>query len=214
MISYLDVYFHPIHFEAGELIKIIESSLAKSRIFEFQKAESQVYAQSISDHGCIINYLENNVPIAKLAVAKASNKKGLYLANVVPEPNGTISMEKYNEIGSFFISEFKANHNNRNKQVNITTIGDNITLNDIISGNKTRTFFQRFLNAHPVSYHPLDIERLDFFVCALFRFRSSIKIDLLNRYLKEELNWDKKDANWCTKRIQIGLRVLEANQKF
>ena len=214
MIDYLDIYLHPIHFEAEELVEIIQNSLTQSGVFEFQEEESTDYARDIFSAACIVNYLENDVPVAKLAFAKASTRKGLYLANIVPKPGGSISMEKYNEIGLLFIREFKAFYIYQNKRVTITSTGEAITLADIIPGSKTRTFFQRYLNAHPLSYHPLDIERLDVFICALSRFRSSIKLELLNRYLKEELNWDKKDANWCTKRINTGLRVLEVNRKF
>lgn len=214
MIDYLNIYLHPIHFEAEELIDIIESSLAQSEIFNFQKVESADYARDIFSTACIVNYLENDIPVAKLAFAKASTRKGLYLANIVPKPSSSISMEKYNEIGLLFIREFKAFYTYQDKRVTFTSTGEAITLADIIPGGKTRTFFQRYLNAHPLSYHPLDIERLDVFICALSRFRSSIKLDLLNRYLIEELNWDKKDADWCTKRINTGLRVLEVNRKF
>ncbi|MGN8226725.1 hypothetical protein [Gracilimonas sp. BCB1] len=214
MINYLDIYLHPVRFEAKELVRVIENSLDQCEVFDFQKAESAEYSRDISTTAYIINYLENDVPFAKLAFAKSSAQKGLYLANIVPKPDGSIPMEKYNEIGLLFIREFKKYHTDQDKRVTITSAGENITLADIIPGNKTRGFFEKYLNAYPVSYHPLDIERLDIFICALSRFRSSIKIDLLNRYLKEELKWDKKDADWCTERINTGLRVLEANRKF
>lgn len=214
MIEYLGIYLHPVQFEAEELVGVIENSINQCEVFDFQKAKSAEYSHDISTAACIINYLENDVPFAKLAFAKSSTRKGLYLANIVPKNGGRIPMEKYNEIGLLFIREFKKYHTDQDKRVTITSAGENITLADIIPGDKTREIFQRYLNAHPFSYHPLDIERLDIFICALSRFRSSIKIDLLNRYLIEELKWDREDADWCTKRINTGLRVLEANRKF
>lgn len=197
-----------------ELVEIIQNSLTQSGVFEFQEEESTDYARDIFSAACIVNYLENDVPVAKLAFAKASTRKGLYLANIVPKPGNSISMEKYNKIGLLFIREFKAFYTYQDKRVTFTSTGEAITLANIIPGGKTRTFFQRYLNAHPVSYHPLDIERLDVFICALSRFRSSINLALLNRYLREELKWNKKDSNWCTKRIDTGLCVLEVNRKF
>jgi hypothetical protein len=89
-----------------------------------------------------------------------------------------------------------------------------IGLQEIISSPKARGFFEKYLNL-ALSYHPNDIERLDFFICAASRFcRKSIDIEYLERYLIEDLDWPKEDAKWCCNRIQIGLDILKVHKKF
>lgn len=90
-----------------------------------------------------------------------------------------------------------------------------LKLEDIIPGNKTRKYFELFLNAYPLSHHPADIQRLDIFICALHRYsRKKIDLDLLHVYLFNVLKWPEEECTSCCKRINTGCEILKMNKKF
>jgi hypothetical protein len=126
-----------------------------------------------------------------------------------------MSMEEYNDVAKQFTVDVKKYANIHRLKLKVKTTHEYIGLPEIIRGNKTREIFERYLKLSPTSYHPLDIERLDTFICAAFRFsRGKIDLDLLRVWLINEKNWSKENASWCVSRIETGLEVLHANKKF
>ena len=214
MIDYLYIYIHPTGNTTELVIHHIENFCNQNIAWEYKSVESDTFSNEIDNIGCIINFKENNLPKAKLAFAKESKRKGVYLANIVPKQKSGFSMDEYNNLALNFFREFKNYSSKKCLNFKFTKKGENITLSDIITGKKTREFFQRYLNHFPTSYHPLDVKRLDTFICALSQFGSSIDYELLNRYLQEELNWDDEDSNWCINRISTGCNILEVKRAF
>ncbi len=98
---------------------------------------------------------------------------------------------------------------------------DNERLKEIITGQKTRYFFDNYLKPlciwssnPPYIKHTKDVQRLDKFICAASRFRSKINISELERYLIENLAWSTENAYWVRQRIETGLEILNLNKKF
>lgn len=89
-----------------------------------------------------------------------------------------------------------------------------VNLNEIVTGQYTRKWLELYLNNYPTSYHPYDIERLDYFIIALHRYRSHYSLSNLEKHLKEDLGWSEYDVNFCIQRISSGLAVLNARLTF
>ena len=107
-----------------------------------------------------------------------------------------------------YIKQYKVN-------ASIEVTSDKVSLSTIITGSKARELFQRYLNLHPLSYHPNDIERLDIFICHLSRHaKKTFDTEALECWLMTEKGWKQKDAEWCANRINIGLSILEVNRNM
>ena len=89
-----------------------------------------------------------------------------------------------------------------------------VSLKEIVSGQTTRNRLELFLKNFPLSYHPYDIERLDHFIIALYRYGSNYSRSNFYKHLSEDLNWEEKDIDWCLERIEIGVKILEARKSF
>ena len=124
-------------------------------------------------------------------------------------------MSEYNQIASEFAKDLRNYANKNALKIKVRSTKENISIKKIITGAKSRELFKRYLNAFPTSYHPLDIERLDIFTCSLARYaKKRIDLDLLRGWLVEHESWSSKDAERCTRRIEVGLAVLKANRKI
>ncbi|KAF0220935.1 MAG: hypothetical protein FD174_932 [Geobacteraceae bacterium] len=160
--------------------------------------------------------IANTQSVVAPAIAFASaDGTTLQITNIVPGNVSQIGIEEYNGILGQFAKRFIQFCRDRKLGVHCVQTSDALTLTSAIPGEKTRGFFNRYLALHPTSYHPLDIERLDVFICASYRYcRKTINVDRLRRYLIEVLKWKEDDANWCCNRIKTGMDILKVNKKF
>jgi hypothetical protein len=198
---------------AEDLVRTIKGFCAASSDYVFLTSESEDYQRGINDIACMIADTSSAV-YPGLAFA-ASGVTSLYLTNIVPKHVSQIFIKEYNEIASRFIESFSQFIKDRNLGIRIVTTSDELTLVFAIPGKKTRELFDRYLALHPTSYHRCDIDRLDAFICAAFRYcRKKVDVDLLRRYLVEVLEWKAKDAEWCCDRIETGLDILRVNKQF
>jgi len=108
----------------------------------------------------------------------------LYIANVVPKDKSQLSKDEYNFIVERFVGKFRKYTKDCKLPIAIEVSRDISALKQIIRGRKCCELFQRFLQAYPTSYHPLDIARLDRFICAISKYRCSVDWDNLASYLK------------------------------
>jgi len=198
---------------AAELVETIKEFCTISSDYLYLTKESEKYQRGINAAGCVIADTTSAI-YPGLAFA-ASGDTSLYLANIVPKHVSQISIKEYNDIASGFAENFRQFIKERKLGVRIITTSDELTLAAAIPGKKTREFFDRYLALHPTSYHRCDIDRLDTFICAAFRYcRKNIDVDRLRRYLVEVLKWEQKDANWCCNRIETGLDILKMNRRW
>jgi len=61
---------------------------------------------------------------------------------------------------------------------------------------------------------PSDVERLDYFICAVHRYRAILDLDALVAHLIQQCQWSESDAEKLRNRILIGGKVLAANKRF
>ena len=198
----------------SDIMELFKSFCDTSNFYEFLVKESEDYSNNINSRGYIIHSLRTtDTEPAGIAIAEKT-QGSLYVSNIVPKEKSKLNMSEYNAIAFKFVSDFKSYLRQLKSLVEIKISNEIIRLDKIIPGEKTRKYFERYLSAYPLSFHPLDIQRLDFFICALKRYRSKVDLQYLKEHLINDLSWNEKDASWCINRIETGLDILEANMKF
>jgi hypothetical protein len=213
MKTYQEVFLYYSYDTDEEFLAAMQAFALEMDGWKYLKAQSEKYATMAGKPSCALLLEENP---CHPAVAITKEKDGLfYVANIVPKETGHISMFEYNRIATQFAASVRKFVRNKGALIKVSVSKENLELQDIIPGKKVRAFFERYLKLHPLSYHTLDIEQLDFFICAASRYsRKAIDPELIQAYLMEKLEWSRKDAEWCANRIQIGFDVLKTNRKL
>lgn len=197
-----------------EIIDVLRAFAERSNVYDFLEKESKEYSQGIGCPACVI-YAHKTAETESTEIAITQTKLGFFhVANVVPNDKTRLTIAEYNDVLVKFVSDLRDYQKSHANPLNVKISRDSIGIEDIIPGTKTRQLFRRYISAFPTSYHPLDIERLDVFICALHRYRCKVDLGYLKIYLMEELNWNQKDASWCVQRIETGLDILKANRKL
>lgn len=212
MKTYIEVSIVSRYEDQNELINALRAFCNDAEGWQYLEEQSKKYASATGEPSCAILRLgDTSVP----AVA-VTNKAGktFYIANIVPKESGRMTMEEYNQVASDFSRDLRKYAKNHGFKLTVRSTSEIISLREIISGKKCRELFERYLNLYPTSYHFLDIERLDTFICYLSRHsRKRIDLELLKGWLREEKGWSEKDAAWCVDRIDVGLSILKVNRK-
>ena len=130
-----------------------------------------------------------------------------------------ISTLEYNYIIDAFAEDYRSFLKNRGTGTKVYKSRGviQLKLENIISAPKVRKLFKRYLSTYlfRISYHPNDIQRLDNFIIALFRYlKRKVNIGLLKMYLVKESGWKAEEAEWCCNRIEIGKSILLRNKDF
>lgn len=166
--------------------------------------------------GFVVCDAVKGLPRAAVAVASLNENHphSFEVTNIVPQDSSSLTMSEYNAIGISFCKAFKAflKSTRRNGVVNI--VGPEISLDEIITAPKCRHFFERWLQTPTPTSHPSDVHALDDFICAVFRNNADVDLNRLGRHLVEDRKWKANSAAWAMERIQTGLDVLTANQRF
>lgn len=211
---YQDLEIHKSYTPDQDLITYIINFSKGFDGWVFLEERSDDYSKGLGEPACVIGYKDNKLN-EKIAFFFASRKpnKGIYLTNMIPE-SSDLNKTEHNTYVSTFIKDLRKFSKAKTYDIRLKIGKAEFDLKDIIKAPKTRARFQFYLNQFPTSYHPLDIKRLDNFICALHRFNAYVNLEYLQSYLTIDLNWKEEDAEWCTKRISTGLSVLRANQVF
>jgi hypothetical protein len=195
-----------------QLVDIIGQFCTASEHYSYMQEVSDEYALHIGKPACEIHAIYKE-PFPLLAFAQQN--KGLYLANIVPKTVSQIGISEYNLFLDAFVEEFRAFAKGQQQCIRVLVSSGMLVLEEIISSELARKHFVHFLNNHPLSMHPLDIERLDKFICVASSYsRKALDLNLLYRYLRELVGWSAKDSGWCIDRIRIGLDVLNVKKKM
>ncbi len=213
MKNYIDVLILWNSQESKDFISIMKEFGTQMSGWKFLEEQSEDYSTITGNPSCMLLKDDNKFKPAVAVTLKTGNI--FYIANIVPKETSYLSMTEYNEVAKQFANDVKLFVKNKKLSIKIKTINENIRLPDIISSSKARALFERYLNHFPTSYHLYDIERLDVFTCAVFRYsRTKVDIDLLKSWLIKDKKWSEKDAAWTVNRIETGLSVLKINKKF
>jgi hypothetical protein len=197
-----------------EISDLLKSFCSSSNGFEFKDDKSKQYSRDIGERGFIMHSLRSPTAEPSIIAIAEKTKRTLYVSNIVPMEKNQLAMDEYNAIAFMFFKAFRQHLEKSRSIAEVKMSDDDIGLEKIIPGEKTRKYFKRYLSAYPLSSHPFDIERLDFFTCALRRYHSKVNLGYLKRYLIDDLGWSEEDASWCIMRIETGLDILKANWKF
>jgi len=213
MKRFIDVFIDIKDLSDSAFVESLIAFAEQSPDWKYLNEESARYATMAGEFSCAILKIDNP---SRPAVA-ITNKKGriYFIANIVPKEVSRISMSEYNDIARSFVKDIRKYARDHDIRLKITVSKESVDLKDIITGNRCRLVFERYMALHPRSYHSLDIERLDMFICCLFRYsKKTFDSEILRGWLMETKGWSEKDTEWCTRRIEIGLDVLSANKKF
>ncbi len=214
MKCYREITISSSTYDANNLARYVEQFAEQSPYWGYSPKESFLYEKNIGHPSCSI---VTNVDSLKLA-AMHFTKKGdhsLYMTNIIPLSIGELNVEEYNAIVEYFAKSIRKHAKNSALALKISLSKSEIKLYDIVTGKISNRLLKAYLAMNPRSYHPLDIERLDKFICSLSRYsRTHIDLDAFQALLMEELGWSSIDAKWCRTRVEIGLEVLAVNKRF
>ena len=201
---------------------VLHQFARNSKVWVFARTESETYQNNIGgEGGYIVCEPGKGVKRALVAIAAAQSKlpNSFYVANIVPQDCFQLSIAEYNAIGRAFARDFRKWLKKSPFGGRVHCTNEDKTLVDIIPGEKCRKFFEHFLkcdvwNSRTLPSHPSDIEKLDVFICALFRYGAEVRSDEIERFLVVDQKWSRTDATWVKARIDTGLDVLKMNRRF
>jgi hypothetical protein len=212
MKTYIEVLIASTFNDDNDFICVIRNFATNNEQWQFLEEESEDYTMHVGEPSCALLYLNSQY---EPLVAISKNNERFYIANIVPKETGRIPMSEYNNISVIFADAFSKYIKTNALPLSIKTTKEEIGIEDIIPGKKTRRYFENYMGLFPTSYHFNDIRRLDTFICAVSRYsRTPMDVDMLKGYLIGTKGWAEKDAEWCVNRIRTGLEVLETNRRF
>lgn len=196
------------------LIKTLDEFGAKALGWTSCPEKSAQYAKICGEPAyCVIHEFHDN-PISAVHVARRSKGK-FYIPNIVPLNQSELALGEYNAIASQFASDLGAYLRKCKVDVSVRLSKEDIGIAEVIPGKIPRQFFERYMSQYPRSYHPLDIQRLDKFICAFARYsRVSLGFESFERLLIEDYGWSRSDAQWCRNRVEIGINIIETYRAF
>ena len=179
-----------------------------------QSADYQKMRQAPA--GFVICDSVQGLPRAAVALASLNEKHphGFEVTNIVPQDGFSLTMSEYNAIGTAFCKAFKSFLRSTRRNGVVNMVGPEISLDEIITAPKCRRFFEMWLQTPTPTSHPSDVHALDNFICAVFRHNADVDLNRLGRHLVDDRKWKADSAAWAMERIQTGLDVLKAYQRF
>ncbi|HLO89121.1 MAG TPA: hypothetical protein VK203_29510 [Nostocaceae cyanobacterium] len=192
-----------------EFMEIIKEFTQKFNEWNYLENESLEHTKETTKPSCIL-FLDDDYHKPEFLITK--RKDNLYSIYIYNSQYGYIPMLEYNALLRKFSEDFKTVSNPDIISAKISK--EEIGLQEIISSDKARDLFEKYLSFHPRSYHINDKERLYFFISAASRCKKRINTELLKRYLVEDLNWSEEDANWCRETVDLGLEILKAHKQM
>jgi hypothetical protein len=214
MKRYCEISIHSSTQAANYLARQIELFAQKSSYWRCPSEESSLYEENIGYPSCCVVINNDLLQHAAIHFTQKSDRS-LYLANIVPLSIGKLDVEQYNAIAEYFAKSFRKYARLTTLPLKISISKTEIKLDDIVTGKISKKLLKTYLAIHPLSQHQLDIDRLDLFICGLFRYsRTHFDLDAFQALLIEELGWSSTDAKWCRTRVETGLKILSVNKNF
>ena len=219
--AFIDVYFHHAEHDTNRVMHAIRLLASDAQRWEAMENESALYCDGIDRCGIILRdcHGKENAVIAIAGVSKSVGSITMYIANIVSQL-GRLSSNDYNTIAIAFASDLR--HSIRKHGIAVhcscNVPKSPSTLKEIITGDRTRRLFERYLmpggawGTAPIT-HPLDIERLDQFFCRVSERRARVHWEALAVWLMRERSWSEEEAGWLVRRANIAMGVLRAKQK-
>jgi hypothetical protein len=214
MKAYQEITITSNDLDDESLIKTIEEFGSEAALWNFYPEKSAEYAKLCGDPACCVVCGFDDIPKSAVHVTKKKPGK-FYVPNIVPIEIHELSRDQYNTIASCFVSELRAHCRKSKTHISIFISKPDIGTAEVIPGKIPRKFFDRYISLYPRSHHPLDIQRLDKFICALARYsRTLFDFERFERLLVEDYGWQKSDAEWCRTRVETGIDILNEYKRF
>jgi len=211
METYIEVSILSRYENQNDFINALREFGSDADGWQYLEDQSKTYTSATGEPSCaILRVADAHVPAVAI-----TNKTGntFFIANIVPKESGRMTIEEYNQVARDFTHDLREYAKSAGLRLTVKSTRPKIDLRRIISGKKCRELFERYLNLYPTSYHPLDIERMDVFICCLSRYaKKHVDLGLLKGWLRQEKGWSEKDAAWCVERIDVGLSILKVNR--
>lgn len=214
MMQHRDIVLVSPSLDAQEIARYAEMFAYQCIGWMFPAEQSVAYEQKCQKPSCCIVVESGILPHAAIHMTMKRGNS-LYVANIVPLDQNELSLAQYNAVATEFARSIRAYAKKTETPIEIKLSKAEIKLADVVTGKIPKRLLDRYLSMYPLSYHPLDMDRLDAFICALSRYsRKPFDLEAFEYLLKEELDWFDSDAAWCRNRVEIGLAVLTANRKY
>lgn len=163
---------------------------------------------------CVLMYTRRT-PVACVALAAAGKSPhAVRLTNIFPGESGYIPPQEYNLIAARFAKDFRNYIRRKGLPIRLRLFVFRLSLETAIPSKKCRKYFQSYLQGHPLTFHPSDVDSLDQFICALHRYHATPDLDALVAFLTEHRQWPASAAETVRSRILIGSKVLAAYKRF
>ncbi len=200
--------------DADSLARYVEYFGQQATNWECPLEKSQTYEQMCGEPSCCVVVREEGLEHAAVSLSKVGTR-ALRKTNIVPLELHELDVDQYNAIATEFSKAFRKQARIDKKDIRVSISKASASLSDVVTGKYPTMFFKRYLGAHPFSEHPLDVERLDKFICSIARYsRKQFDLQAFQYLLVEELGWSEAQAELCRSRVEIGLEVLVTYKKF
>lgn len=182
MKAYIEIQIRLNLNKGGTLHDVLREFSRDSHVWSFPKVESETYQKHIGEEGgYLVRASGKGIKHALIAIATAKAKRPniFYVANIVPRDCFELTIDEYNAIGSALVRDLRRWFRKNSFDGTLQCTNADKTLTDIIPGPKCRKLFEDFLrcdvwNSRALPSHPSDIEKLDIFICALFRYGTDV----------------------------------------
>lgn len=152
--------------------------------------------------------------LRRTSIRKKSLPETLRLLTIVFQTGNGYGMPETNAAVRQFLKDFRTYIRETRLSLRVEATSDDAKLSTVIPSMRARRVFELFLSQYPLSGHPSDEERLNFFICTVFRCRAEINPDEIAKFLREDREWSERDASQIASRIWQGLDLLDVNRRL
>lgn len=132
----------------------------------------------------------------------------LSIVNIVPTIDSgcsSLTEKVYNQILQYFVDAVVEPVNDN--RYDVDTNSEEYTLQDLIP--HSWSVLETWVQACPLSRHPLDQSRWMDFVVSLYRNKEHLPLSDFEAWLKSEYEWSDDDISYFSSRLEYGLELLE-----
>jgi len=200
------------------IVKVFRRVLAVNAGWKTSEKHNRSYSQMHGERSFYFsppkNFIGTTVAVAFAGTKLSNGRAKMHITNIVPKESSQVGIVDYNRV----VDEVRRLVIAAAKQTGIRIRENHKSgdwdLKDVIPGKTARTMFERWLAGYPKTFHPDDVQRLDFFTIALHHHKSKPLHYYVKQYLIENLKWSEPDARLVENRIIVGLQVLDAKRRY
>lgn len=186
--------------EITELVELI-CLICKKKCYDVVKQQTLK-----KDDTLVVSVNKEKLPLSDLILFVNEEENKVDIINIIPsKKSGLFSLDysTYNSILDVFKKDVFLEINGCEIKEN----QEDYTIQEIIP--KSYEKLNTWLEAFPLSGHPLDERRWFDFLIALRKNRETLSIDDFSKYIQENYNWSKKDIERFEFKYEEQINLLE-----